>query len=445
MNINIPEGALKILKKINSEGYEAYIVGGCVRDALLGRIPNDWDITTSALPSEIKKLFKRTVDTGIKHGTVTVLEGNDSYEVTTYRIDGEYEDGRHPKEVTFTRNLREDLKRRDFTINAMAYHPEEGIVDLFGGQDDLKDKIVRCVGSPVERFNEDALRMMRAIRFAAQLSYSIEEDTFNAIKELASNLSKISEERINTEMTKLLVSDNPYYFKMFYEAGLTKYFMPEFDVAMETQQNHIHHMYSVGEHILHSLENIPPKKDYRLAMLLHDIAKPRMLSVDEEGITHFYGHPKESAKMSDEILRRLKYDNATIDMVHGYVLYHDRKIEQTEKAMRKAVNVIGTKYFPGLFDINKADSLAQSDYMRQEKLENIVVLRSIYNKIVEDGQPVTVKDLKVTGKDLIALGIKPGRIIGDILDEMLKDVIEEPDNNTKEYLINKYAVKHINE
>lgn len=440
MKINIPEGAVKILNRINEQGYEAYIVGGCVRDALLGREPNDWDITTSALPNEIKSIFRRTVDTGIKHGTVTVLEGNDAYEVTTYRIDGEYEDGRHPKEVTFTRSLEEDLKRRDFTINAMAYHPESGIVDLFEGQKDLERKVIRCVGSPVERFSEDALRMMRAIRFAAQLSYSIEEDTFEAIKELSANLSKISVERINVEMTKLLISDNPYYFKKFYEAGLTKYFMPEFDLAMETNQNHKHHMYSVGEHILHSIENIAPVKEYRLAMLLHDIAKPKMLTIGEDGITHFYGHPFESAKMSKQILRRLKYDNATIDMVYGFVLYHDYKIEQSEKAMRKAINKIGEKYFPALFDINKADILAQSNYMREEKLENILVLRHIYSDVINSKQPVSIKDLALTGKDLIELGVKPGKGMGDILNQMLSDVIEEPSHNSKEYLIKKYVM-----
>lgn len=435
MKISIPAPVLKIINRINENGYEAYIVGGCVRDMLLGRIPNDWDITTSAKPQEIKSIFKKTVDTGIKHGTVTVLEGGEGYEVTTYRVDGEYEDGRHPKDVTFTASLEEDLKRRDFTINAMAYHPDNGIVDLFQGQQDLERKIIKCVGSATERFNEDALRMMRAIRFAAQLGYSIDKDTFDAIKELSDNLSLISAERINTEMTKLLVSDNPDYFRLFYETGLTKVFLPEFDKAMETEQNHPHHMYSVGEHILHTMTNSKKEKEHRIAMLLHDIAKPEMLVIDEEGITHFRGHPEKGAEMSRNILHRLKYDNATIDMVYGYVLYHDRKIEQSERAMRRAINKMGAKYFPGIFDINYADVMGQSMYLREEKLHNITVLREIYENVMEKKQPVTMKDLALTGKDLIEYGVEPGKCMGELLKKMLEDVIEEPSHNTKDYLV----------
>ena len=219
MEIKIPEAPLKIINMLNASGYEAYVVGGCVRDSLMGRKPNDWDVTTNATPVEVKNVFKRTVDTGIKHGTVTVLESGDMIEVTTYRIDGEYADGRHPDKVEFTGQLSEDLKRRDFTVNAMAYHPTEGLVDLFGGTDDIEKKIIRCVGDPKERFGEDALRMMRAVRFAAVLDFEIEEKTWSAIKELANDLSKISGERIREEMVKTLVSDNPYKFKMFYETA----------------------------------------------------------------------------------------------------------------------------------------------------------------------------------------------------------------------------------
>lgn len=439
MKIEIPAAALKILNIINENGFEAYIVGGCVRDALLGREPNDWDITTSATPEEIKGLFKRTVDTGIKHGTVTVLEGKEGYEVTTYRIDGEYEDGRHPKQVQYTKSLEEDLKRRDFTINAMAYHPTEGIVDLFDGQKDLDNKIIRCVGNAEERFSEDALRMMRAIRFAAQLGYSIEEKTFEAIKNLAPTLSKISEERIQVEMVKLLVSDNPDFFRLFYETGLTKVFLPEFDVAIETEQNHPHHMYSVGEHILQSLKYIAPTKEYRIAMLFHDIAKPNTITIDEEGITHFYGHPHLSAKMSKEILQRLKFDNHTIDLVYGYVNYHDFQIEQNEKSVRKQIHKIGEEFFPGLFDVNYADIMAQSMYLREEKLLRVENLRKIYEKVSLEKQPISIKELAVNGKDLIEAGIKPGKEMGDILNQMLEDVLDEPAHNDKAYLLEKYV------
>ena len=244
--IKIPERANLIIHALEDAGYEAYVVGGCVRDSILGREPNDWDITTSALPEQVKALFRRTVDTGLKHGTVTVLQQDEGFEVTTYRIDGEYEDGRHPKEVAFTRDLSEDLKRRDFTINAMAYNDRKGLVDLYGGLDDIENKVIRCVGDPYERFGEDALRMLRAVRFSAQLGYSIEEKTKEAIQELSPNLEKISAERIHTELVKLLVSDNPMELRTAYETGMTKVFLPEFDLAMETDQKHIHHCYSVG-------------------------------------------------------------------------------------------------------------------------------------------------------------------------------------------------------
>ncbi|MBP5600035.1 MAG: CCA tRNA nucleotidyltransferase, partial [Lachnospiraceae bacterium] len=232
MTINIPKDVEFIINTLEENGFEAYAVGGCVRDSLLGRVPNDWDITTSAKPLETKKLFKRTFDTGIKHGTISVLLDKEIYEVTTYRIDGEYEDARHPKEVTFTSKLSEDLLRRDFTINAMAYNPKRGLVDLYGGKEDLENKIIRCVGNPYDRFTEDALRIMRAVRFAAQLNYQIEDDTKKAIKELSPNLKKISAERIQVELVKLLTSDNPGFLKLAWELGITKVILPEFDAAM---------------------------------------------------------------------------------------------------------------------------------------------------------------------------------------------------------------------
>lgn len=437
--IKVPEEAIQILKTINEAGFDAYVVGGCVRDSLLGKEPNDWDITTSAMPQQVKKLFKRTIDTGIKHGTVTILMKEDQYEVTTYRIDGEYLDGRHPENVTFTNLLSEDLRRRDFTINAMAYHPKTGLVDLYNGVDDLEKKIVRCVGSAVERFSEDALRMMRAIRFAAQLGFSIEDETFAAIKKLSPTLEKISGERIREEMLKLLVSDNPMFFKKFYETGLTAVFMPEFDKAMETEQNHPHHMYSVGEHILHSIDNIEREKVLRLAMLFHDIAKPVVLTVGDDGITHFYGHPDVSAEMAKKIMDRLKFDNATMDKVCRLAKYHDRNIEVDEKSVRRSINKIGNDIFPELIKVRYADIKAQSDYLRQEKLDKNAGVNELYEKILASSQCFTLKDLAVTGKDIIAHGVLPGPGIGDILDKMLDDVLDNPEHNDKEYLLKTYV------
>ena len=309
MKLTIPSNAEKILHILEENGYEAYVVGGCVRDSILGRNPNDWDITTSASPQQVKELFQRTVDTGLQHGTVTVLMDKEGYEVTTYRVDGDYEDGRHPKQVMFTSSLEEDLKRRDFTINAMAYHPERGLVDLFHGMEDMEHKIVRCVGDPMERFHEDALRILRAVRFSAQLGFTIEEKTKAGIQALAPNLKCVSAERIQTELVKLLVSPHPDYLRVAYETGITREFLPEFDACMETEQNTPHHCYTVGEHILHSLLLVRPDKVLRLTMLLHDIAKPVMRKTDENGRDHFKMHAPEGEKMAKSILRRLKFDN----------------------------------------------------------------------------------------------------------------------------------------
>lgn len=440
LKIMLPQAVEDIIDKINSMGYEAYIVGGCVRDSLLHREPGDWDITTSATPEQIKKVFRRTIDTGIRHGTVTVMVGSEGYEITTYRIDGEYEDSRHPKEVTFTASLEEDLKRRDFTINAMAYHPKEGLIDLFDGCGDLDRHVIRCVGDPVQRFTEDALRMMRAVRFAAQLDYRIEENTFNAVKELAPSISNISAERIQMELVKLLISDHPEKFELLHRSGLTAYFLPEFDRTMTETQNNPHHCYTVGEHILCSIPLVPEKPELRLAMLLHDIAKPLTKTTDENGTHHFYGHPEMGSEIAREILNRLRFDNHTIHMVCGFVAHHDRRMESTSKSVRRAVYQIGEEYFPELFDIQRADVMAQSNYQREEKLENELKCREIYRQIIEKDQCMSLKNLAVNGKDLIQSGIRPGKEIGEILGRMLEDVIDEPSHNNREYLLGKYLV-----
>lgn len=260
MVLTIPEKVEFIINKLETAGFEAYAVGGCVRDSILGRKPDDWDITTSAKPEQVKALFRRTVDTGLQHGTVTVMIDKEGFEVTTYRVDGEYEDGRHPKEVTFTASLEEDLKRRDFTINAMAYNTSSGLVDMFGGLEDIKKKIIRCVGNPLERFTEDALRIMRAVRFSAQLGFEIEKETKAALSVIAPNLKNVSAERIETELVKLLVSPHPDYLRTAWETGITKEFLPEFDACMNTEQNTPHHCWTVGEHALHSLLNVPCDK-----------------------------------------------------------------------------------------------------------------------------------------------------------------------------------------
>lgn len=436
MVIQLPEKVKYIIDTLMEAGYEAYAVGGCIRDSILGRKPGDWDITTSARPMQVKQLFKKTIDTGIQHGTVTVMISGEGFEVTTYRIDGEYEDGRHPKEVRFTASLFEDLKRRDFTINAMAYNEKDGLVDTFFGRRDLEERVIRCVGNPKERFEEDALRMMRAIRFAAQLGFSIEEGTKDAIAELADNLSKVSAERIQVELVKLLVSNHPGEFMTAYETGLTRVFLPEFDAMIATPQNNKHHCYNVGKHTIEAVKNSPPDKVIRLTMLLHDVAKPVCKSIDEEGIYHFYGHPAKGAQMAKEILKRLKFDNDTIRKVCALIKSHDDMPPLEPKAIRRAIFRTGLEQYPALFAVKRADALGKNQYQRAEKMAYIEGYQKLYEEILEKQQCLTLKDLAVTGKDLIEAGMKPGKELGETLEKLLEHVLEYPQDNQKEILIN---------
>lgn len=435
MKIQLPEKVNTIIQTLQEHGYEAYAVGGCVRDSLLGREPGDWDITTSASPDETKKLFARTVDTGIEHGTVTVLLGKEGFEVTTYRIDGKYEDSRHPTEVIFTRNLREDLLRRDFTINAMAYNDTEGIVDIFGGMDDLKRKIIRCVGNARERFGEDALRIMRGVRFAAQLGFSLEKETKEAMTELAPTLEKISAERIQTELVKLLVSDSPELIREAYHLGITAVILPEFDEMMRTGQETKYHRYDVGEHTVQAVCNVPPDKVLRLTMLLHDVAKPEMKTVDADGTAHFKGHDIRGEQKAKEILRRLKFDNDTIHKVTKLIRWHDYRMPAEKKNVRKAMSKISAELFPMYLLVKRADILAHSMYRREEELENLSGLQKCYEEIVADHECVSLKQLAVTGTDLIGIGMKPGKQIGKVLNELLRIVLEYPEFNNKEHLL----------
>ena len=439
INIVLPEQVTRIINTLNEAGFEAYAVGGCVRDSIMGRTPDDWDITTSASPQEVKKLFRRTVDTGIQHGTVTVMLQKTGYEVTTYRIDGEYEDNRHPKEVIFTKCLEEDLKRRDFTVNAMAYHPREGLVDLFDGIGDMERKCIRCVGRAEERFSEDALRMMRGVRFSAQFGYGMEEETKRAVRKLAGNLESVSAERIRVELIKLLLSPHPDYLRDAYELGITKIILPEFDVCMETPQNNPHHCYNVGEHTLQGLKAVRADKVLRLAMLLHDIGKPLTKTTDASGKDHFKKHAKESTRLAENILRRLKFDNDTLKRVCRLVEFHDWSIDLEENVristVRRLIAKIGEDAFPDMFEINRADLLAQSGYFRAEKLAKQERLEAMYREIKEKSECLSLKDLSVSGKDLLAQGLKPGKELGEILQRMLTDVLEDPAHNRKEYLL----------
>lgn len=433
--IEIPEKAAKIIKGLESHGFEAFAVGGCVRDALLGRKPKDWDITTDAHPSEIKEIFNKTVDTGLKHGTVTVLMDREGFEVTTYRVDGDYSDGRHPDRVSFTPSLSEDLKRRDFTVNAMAYSDSAGLVDEFGGIGDLSEGIIRCVGKADDRFNEDALRMMRAVRFSAVLGFDIEKDTFDAIKRNHELLKKISAERIFSEFIQLLTSKHPERLYELYESGLTEMFLPEFDAVMRCEQNTKHHIYPVGVHTVEVVKRVREDKVMRLAALMHDLGKPVCKTTDDEGTDHFHGHPAVSAGMASSILQRLKSDNDTIDKVKRLVLWHDARTLPEKPAVRRLMAKVGAENLEDLFELQRADVLAQSEYKREEKLERIAAVEETARVIREEGDAVSLAMLKINGRDLIDMGIERGPGIGRILELLLEAVMDAPEKNEREQLL----------
>jgi len=446
MKFSIPKKVNQIIEELMQHGFDAYAVGGCVRDMVLGREPEDWDITTSATPQEVKRIFRRTVDTGIVHGTVTVLLDKDHYEVTTYRLDGVYEDNRHPKEVSFTSNLTEDLKRRDFTINAMAYNEKEGFVDLFGGMEDLKSGLIRCVGSAEERFSEDALRILRAARFSAQLGFRIENETLTAMKEKVANLTFISAERIRVELTKLLISDHPDRLRLLYETGITKVILPEFDSMMITEQKNVHHIYTVGEHTIKAVSEVSGKQEenrfatrertiLRWTMLLHDVEKPNMASIGSDGQTHFYGHQEKGAITAKSILRRLKFDNDTLDAVVHLIRWHDYRIVLTPAGMRKAMSRIGKEYMELLFEVNRSDIAAKNPERAMEKYNRLAEARRLYQEVIDKKECVSLKELKVNGRDLIEAGHKPGRELGELLDRLLAQVLENPAWNEKETLL----------
>lgn len=448
MKIKLPPTVKAIIDSLQAAGFEAYAVGGCVRDAVLFRAPDDWDITTSAKPEEIKRIFHRTVDTGVEHGTVTVLTGGAAHEVTTYRIDGVYRDHRHPEQVRYTDLLEEDLARRDFTINAMAYNDEKGLVDPFGGMHDLQRKLVRCVGDADARFAEDALRILRALRFAAQLGFSIEEASCQAIRSHAHELREISAERISVELVKLITSGRPELLLQAASLGITEVILPEFDAMLATPQNTPYHVTDVGHHTVRAIRALPDCADQKtqrilcIALLLHDVGKSEKRTTDAHGIDHFIGHAELGEEMAAGIMRRLKMDNETISCVRRLVRYHDWRIRAEEKHVRRAVAKIGAELFPLLLMLQRADISAQSDRIKAETLIRIDAVEALYHKILEEQQCVQIKDLAVNGRDLIAAGVPEGPEIGEILKEMLELVLDDPARNTREELMAQLGSKY---
>lgn len=442
--IYMPKDVEYIINTLTNNSFEAFVVGGCVRDSLLERNLNDWDITTNASPESVKSIFEdlgcKVIPTGIKHGTVTILIHKEQYEITTYRLEGEYEDFRRPKEVIFTKSLKEDLKRRDFTINAMAYNEKDGLVDYFSGKKDLEHKIIRTVGDAKERFNEDALRLMRAVRFSAQLGFTIEEKTKTAIEELSGNLQKISVERIREEFNKIILSNNLLKIEELYNLKILKVIMPEFDSSLFTAQNNPHHIYDVFHHTINTMEHIEAQLHLRLTMLFHDIGKPKVKTTDENGIDHFYKHQLISANMAYEILKRFKYDNKTIEKVVILVKEHDNRIS-SKKSIRRLLNKIGEENFKDLIKVWEADMRGQNPKFLDEKILWLDTVRKDFNEILESKECFSIRDLDISGEEIIELGVKQGKEVGEFLNHLLDKVLEEPCLNEKHKL--KDIVKEI--
>ena len=431
----LPSYVNEILHRLEESGFEAYVVGGCVRDHLLSLIPTDYDITTSATPPEIKAVFPeiKTVDIGIAHGTVGLCFENAIVEVTTFRIDGEYQDSRHPTEVVFTPSLEEDLKRRDFTVNAMAFSPSRGLVDLFGGVEDLKKRIIRCVGNPQMRFTEDALRIMRALRFASTLGFTIEEGTLNAARSLRTGLLQVASERITTELVKMLCGANIKQVLME-TVGVLGAIIPELLPMENFDQRNPHHIYNVLEHTAVALENVEPTSELRLAVLFHDIGKPSTFTLDESGVGHFHGHAEASVDLTKAALQRFRLDKATFERVLQLVRWHDYWIEPNKKSVKRMLNRLTPEGLDALLKVKCADNIAQHPEHR-DRLKVYEKIREISKEIITDEECFSLKDLAVNGKDLMGIGIPPGPHIGEVLNHLLDEVVEERIPNERKTLL----------
>ena len=435
--MEIPKKSVTVFQLLGKAGYECFLVGGCVRDMLMGKAPHDIDITTNATPEEIKTVFSdfHTLDIGIKHGTVTVMLEDEPIEITTYRTESSYSDGRHPDKVVFTRNIRDDLSRRDFTSNAIALSPDKGIVDPFGGRRDIENKLLRCVGTPEERFKEDSLRSLRALRFASVLGFDIDEKTEKAMYNCKELISIVSPERIYSEITKLLCGKDAGRVLSLY-SDILAVALPEIKAMKGFDQHNFHHIYDVLNHTAKVVDSVYPAVHLRLAALFHDCGKPDCFSLDEKGVGHFYSHASISARKADEALLRLRCDNATREKVVKLVKIHDSPIEPDIKTVRKKLQKYGEDIFFDLIKLQRADNMGLSpDYLFRQETYNR--LEEIARQIIEENQCFSLKDLAVNGTDMIELGLK-GKDIGNALDELLKAVMEEKCQNDRESLIKYY-------
>lgn len=433
--IPVPEYVVKAIDLLEKGGYEAYCVGGCVRDSILGREPSDWDVCTSATPDEMKACFEgyRTIDTGIRHGTLTVIVDRNPLEITTFRTDGDYASHRRPVSVNFIRDLSGDISRRDFTVNALCCDKNGAVTDMFGGTEDISNKIIRCVGDPNERFEEDALRIMRALRFASTLGFEIEKNTADAIFRKSNLLEYISVERIFSELKKLICGRNAAKVLEDYK-DIIAVIIPEITPCFGFGQHNIHHCYDVWTHIVKSVGNVRPDERLRLAMLFHDIGKPSMARFDEDGTGHFKGHPIKSAEMLTEILDRFHSDNATIAYVRDLVIEHDNRIPIARKNVKRFMAKHSFDFFMDYLEVRRADTMAQSDYMRQEKLDELEKLAFIAVEVNNENCCLKLTDLAVDGKDMISLGMS-GRQIGAMLQRLLDLVVDDKLENNRSVLL----------
>lgn len=434
MQMTLPQEVQYILQTLHNMQYPTYVVGGCVRDVLRGKTPKDWDITTAAPPEVVMAAFSKTIPTGIRHGTVTVVLAGGQYEVTTFRVDGAYENHRSPQSIVFTQDVTEDLSRRDFTMNAIAYHPETGLIDPFGGQEDIKKGIIRCVGDPVVRFDEDALRMLRAVRFSAQTGFPLQKDILQAMKQLAGLMSKISGERIRDELLKTLLSDRPETVIILQETGILAVILPELDRCFSVLQNIKYHVYDVGRHSIEVMRHTPNNAVLRLAGLFHDLGKPDKKTTDEAGVDHFKGHDAQSVLLADGVLGRLRFDNRTKDDVLRLIRHHDRRIEPTKKSVRRAASAIGADLFLDLLALQRADMRGQNPALLEERLAYLDTIESLWKEIVADGEALSVADLAIGGNDLLQLGYQ-GKQIGRALSAALEYILDHPEANTRPILL----------
>ena len=438
MTIEIPSAPAALLRRLNEAGHEAYVVGGCVRDALMGSTPHDWDICTDARPEQVIRIFsdRPVAKTGLQHGTVMIIDGGEGYEITTFRTEGSYSDHRHPDRVQFVSNLREDLARRDFTINAMAYHPDRGVIDCFGGREDLKAGVVRCVGDPNERFREDGLRILRALRFAARFGFRLEEETGRAMHENRALLDEIAAERIFAELKGFLVGQGVRSMLLEYR-DLMAQILPPLSRMFDFEQRNPHHCYDVWRHTVCAVENAPPTEVLRLTMLFHDCGKPDCWSRDDKGTDHFYDHAKRSIELTGEMLNQLRCDNRLKEQILHQVRWHDLPLPQDEREGRRFLRRMGDEGALWSLDVHRADAMAQAPQFLPEKLERIALAEQIIHKLLEEHACVTLRDLSVKGRDLMELGYTPGPEMGRALNRLLELVVEGECPNEREALLDR--------